>query len=640
MAVPIIHQEHLIGQLVVGSKTTDYDEKDKELLESIAGHIAPVLNARLQRDKQDRERERAEREVLQTKEYYENLVGNAGDGIIVTDRNQKIITWNHGAERIFGYSQAEALGRKINDLLRGPDKYQEIDDAMSGALTVGETRTFEAERYTKNGAKISVAITATPLRDSDGNVIGVSGIHKDITERKRAEEALVKARDQLYDQAHQDTLTGLPNRKLFYDRLSQAASSARRYERSVALLFIDLDRFKVINDTLGHDVGDLLLQAVGKRLTGCVRESDTVARLGGDEFSVILPSVVDPQDAVRVGQKIVQALSDPFVLDSHELFVTTSVGISMYPSDGNDMETLVKNADIAMYRAKEQGKGNCQLYTPAMNARAHERLTLETSLRRALEREEFLLHYQPRFDLGTGQIVGMEALLRWNRPGLGLVPPGEFVPLLEETGLIMPVGQWVLHTACVQNKAWLAAGLPRIRVAVNVSTRQFSQEDMPETVARELEEVGLEPNLLELELTESTVMHDAEAAIAMLRALKEVGIQISIDDFGTSYSSLNYLTRFPTDTLKVDQSFVREVTTDPSCAAVTEAIVSLAHMLRMKVTAEGVETKEQLAFLRECECDEVQGYLLSWPLTVEAATELLASPQAAPTVALWNTISS
>lgn len=425
----------------------------------------------------------------------------------------------------------------------------------------------------------------------------------------------LRAEERVEHQAHYDLLTDLPNRVMFNDRLTLALAHANRHRRMLAILFVDLDRFKTIVDTLGHAIGDHVLRGVAERLSSSLEEGDTLARLGGDEFVILLPQIHRADKAVKLAQKVLEALKPAFHFSGHELHITTSIGIALYPYDGEDADTLLKNADTALYRAKEQGRNNYQLYTPAMNARAFERLALENSLRKALERKEFLLHYQAQQDLKTGEITGMEALLRWQHPDLGLVYPAEFISLAEETGLIVPLGEWVLRTAAAQNKAWQKAGLPPMVVAVNLSARQFQHHDLVETVARVLKETGLDARWLELEITESIAMQNADYTIIILRDLKEMGLQISMDDFGTGYSSLSYLKKFPIDTLKIDQSFVRDLSTDPNDAAIANAIIVLAHSLKLKVVAEGVETPEQKAFLKEHDCDKTQGYLFSNPIS-------------------------
>ena len=425
--------------------------------------------------------------------------------------------------------------------------------------------------------------------------------------RKQAEERIRHL-------AHYDELTGLANRSMFSQRLSHALAQARRNGMQLAVLFIDLDRFKNINDTLGHEAGDSVLKEVAERLQGCLRESDTVGRLGGDEFVVLLEGIPQSMHCAEVAQKILTAVARPFALDTQEFHLTASIGISTYPADSEDVQSLLKNADIAMYRAKELGKNNFQFYSAQMNIHTLERLALESSLRGALERNEFLLHYQPKVDIRSGRIIGMEALVRWQHPTKGLIPPMQFIPLAEETGLIVPIGEWVLRTACARNKSWQEQGLPPLRIAVNLSARQFTHENLLQDVARVLNETGLDAAFLELEITESMVMHDPEHAIELLNKLKAMGISISIDDFGTGYSSLSYLKRFPIDSVKIDRSFIRDLPLDGDDAAITQAIIAMAHGLKLKVIAEGVETGEQLSFLRAHKCDEMQGYYFSKPL--------------------------
>jgi diguanylate cyclase (GGDEF)-like protein len=435
-------------------------------------------------------------------------------------------------------------------------------------------------------------------------------------ERKRSEERLAYM-------AQYDHLTGLTNRALFQDRLEQALARAKRSGALVALMFLDLDRFKAVNDTLGHGTGDLLLKKVAERLEGSVRETDTVARIGGDEFSIILEGLPEAEDAALVARKIIDKLVQPFVLDGHEVFVTTSIGIAVYPSSNGD--SLLTDADSAMYCAKEQGRNTYRFHTPEMNAQVRERLNMESKLRRALDQEEFLLYYQPQVDLTTGMIVGTEALLRWQHPELGLVSPGKFIPVLEDIGMMVRVGEWVLQTACRQSKAWQRDGFPPLRMAVNISARQFSRRDLIDTVAGVLTETGLDPNYLELEITESLLMEDIKANSRLLDELKTSveGLRVSIDDFGTGYSSLSYLKTFPIDLLKIDQSFIRDITTNSDDAAITTAIIVLAHNLRLKVIAEGVETEEQMTYLREKGCDEAQGFYFSRPLPADEFTKLL-----------------
>jgi len=431
---------------------------------------------------------------------------------------------------------------------------------------------------------------------------------------------------ELEHQANYDALTGLPNRNLLHDRLRQAVYSQSRSPHTVAVVFIDLDHFKFVNDSLGHSTGDKLLKGMADRLRLVLREGDTVARLGGDEFVLILKDQTNDEIIFRAMHRIIQEVSQPMTIEGKELYVSCSAGISLYPQDGSDVDTLLKNADAAMYRAKEHGRNNFQFYTSEMNERVNERLALENALRRALERREFLLHYQQRVNLATNTIVGAEALVRWNHPEWGLVFPARFVPLAEETGLIVQLGEWVLREACRQARAWIDQGLNPGMVSVNLSARQFRQEGLVRMVSRVLEETGLDPRVLEMELTESMVMHNIDAAIATLNGLKSLGVSLSVDDFGTGYSSLAYLKNLPIDKLKIDRSFVRDIGTgdDADDGVLAAAIVSLGHSLHLHVVAEGVETDAQMRFLKRHRCDEVQGYYYGEALTPEGHAKLLA----------------
>ncbi len=432
-------------------------------------------------------------------------------------------------------------------------------------------------------------------------------------EREAAELATVE----IEHLAYHDALTGLPNRPLFIDRLIVALAQAGRGERHLAVLFLDLDRFKDINDSLGHSVGDQLLKEVAERIRHCVREGDTIARFGGDEFTLLIPNIDSVDDAAKIAHKIIETLKIPFYISDRELFVSTSVGVSLYPNDGADPETLVRNADTAMYRAKDQGRDNYQLYAPAMNARALERLALENMLRKALSQKELVLHYQPLVNVATRSIDGLEALIRWQHPELGLLSPANFISVAELSGLIIPIGEWVLRTACKQVKNWHRKLDHPITIAVNLSARQFQAPDLVDQVRRALNDSGLDPGCLELEITESSAMQNSENTIHTLRELKTLGVRIAMDDFGTGYSSLNYLKRFPIDTLKLDQMFVREVLTEPSDAAIVSAVIAMSHSLNLVVVAEGVETEAQFEFLRDQECDRIQGFLYSAPLAAE-----------------------
>jgi diguanylate cyclase (GGDEF)-like protein len=433
--------------------------------------------------------------------------------------------------------------------------------------------------------------------------------------------------------AHHDALTGLPNRVLLHDRVSQAIAQAQRNREVLAMLFIDLDRFKTVNDSLGHHVGDRLLKSVGERLESCTRGSDTIARIGGDEFVVLLGDLEKPEDARHVALKVLDALAEPVTIGVHELRVTPSIGICAYPHDGTDVETLMRNADTAMYHAKQMGRNNYQFFTQSMNDAAQERLALENDLRHAVERAEFTLHYQPQLDLKTGRIVGFEALVRWLHPQRGMVGPSQFVAAAEETGLIGQIGEWVLREACLQARAWHHAGHSELQVSVNCSAQQFQRESFVETVGGILRASGLPAQQLDLEITESVIIQHSEAVIARFQALDDMGVRISIDDFGTGYSSLSYLKRFAIHQLKIDQSFVRDISSDPDDAAIVSAIIAIAHSLGLQVVAEGVETPEQLAFLRSLGCDVAQGYYFSKPVPAQEFERLLQTWNPAARVA-------
>jgi diguanylate cyclase (GGDEF)-like protein len=423
--------------------------------------------------------------------------------------------------------------------------------------------------------------------------------------------------------AQHDGLTDLPNRILFNDRLTQAMALAQRHQQKLALLYLDVDRFKHINDSLGHTVGDHLLQSVAQRLVASVRNSDTVSRQGGDEFVILLSEVRHAQDAAVAAEKVRVALTTPHYIDQHDLHLTVSIGIVVYPDDGTEATTLLTNADSAMYHAKESGRNNYQFFRPDMNVSAIERQSLEEGLRHAVERKEFALHYQPQMNLDTGAIIGVEALIRWHHPQRGLVAPAQFIPVAEECGVIVPFGRWVLREACRQARAWQDAGLPPMRIAVNTSAAELRAKDYVAGVRAILLETGLEPGYLELELTETFLMQDSTSTTEVLKALKDMGVHLALDDFGTGYSSLSYLRRFPIDTLKIDQSFVRDLTTDAGDACIVSAVISMGKSLHMRVVAEGVETPEQLAFLQEQNCPEGQGYYLSQPLVAGQLTQLL-----------------
>ncbi|MBD2018745.1 EAL domain-containing protein, partial [Leptolyngbya sp. FACHB-36] len=474
-----------------------------------------------------------------------------------------------------------------------------IDEQFWGHIGFDDCHTDR--RWTSNEESILVAMAA-----------GIGG-----TLKRQQAEATIR-----YQACH-DLLTNLPNRMLFNDRLPLALANAHRAGTMLAVLFLDLDRFKTINDTLGHVIGDQLLQAVAQRLSDCLREGDTISRWGGDEFTLLLPQISHAEDAARVAQRMIEALKPAFLLEGHELYISCSIGIALYPRDGDDAQTLLKNADAALYRVKEHGRNSFQLYAPAINSTASERLALESSLHGAVERNEFVLHYQPQVDIYTWKVTRMEALLRWQHPEFGLIAPRVFIPLAEENGLIMTIGEWVLRTACAQNKAWQDTGLPALRIAVNLSARQFQQPQLVQMIAAILAETQLDSSYLELEITETTAMQNVVLTASVLQELHNMGIHVSIDDFGTGYSALSYLKKFSLHTIKIDQSFVQELPTDVNDSAIVQAMVTLGLGLNLNVVAEGVETREQLEYLRSLNCREVQGYLFSRPLSTDAATTFL-----------------
>jgi diguanylate cyclase (GGDEF)-like protein/PAS domain S-box-containing protein len=524
-----------------------------------------------------------------------------------------------GFDRVF--SAAELLTKKINEVFTD-EVSRPIVQNLHLALTVGGMQFFE------HNLQVGEEVRYYEWRLVRNGKDEVVAIVRDITGRKRTEERIFRL-------AYHDILTGLLNRNSFKEHLTQALAQAERNRRHVATLFLDLDRFKRINDTFGYKVGDLLLQGVAERIKESIRKSDksarnvetqisdSVSRLGGDEFTILLPDIGHVQDSARVAKRILDSLSRPHIIAGHEIFITGSIGITVYPMDGEDPDTLLKNADAAMYSAKEQGRNNYQFYSEAMNASSFERLSFENALRKALDRQEFLIHYQPQVNINSGKIVGMEALLRWEHPEMGLVSPGDFIPLAEETGLIVPIGEWVLDAACAYNKALQKMGLPPRRISVNISSLQFRPKSLVETIARVLRVSGLDPRWLEIELTESAIMKNMEESSSILRELKQMGLRVAIDDFGTGYSSLAYLKRFPLDILKIDRSFIRDIPGDRDNEAIAAAIIAMAHSLNLEVIAEGVEKEDQLEFMRAHGCDQVQGYIFSRPLPGEKMKEYL-----------------
>jgi diguanylate cyclase (GGDEF)-like protein/PAS domain S-box-containing protein len=555
-------------------------------------------------------RKRAEQALQESKEQFQQLAKHVPEAFWITDlRRHSMIYVSPAFERIHGAPLRTMRGvwRAWKDTLHPEDRERALEAHRNMAYGPVEVR-YRIVR--PDGAIRWVRACGYPVEDSRGVVYRVAGTIEDVTERHELE-------NRLQHQAHFDSLTGLPNRVLFFDRLGQALTQARRTSHTVGLLFVDIDRFKCVNDTLGHHIGDKLLQHVARCLVRSIRAEDTVARLGGDEFGIILPHAEKPENAAVIAQKALACLAEPLQLEAHEVVVTGSIGVALSSSDGVDAETLVKNADTAMFRAKNAGRNAYEFYTCTMNERALEQLHLERRLRRAVERDEFMLHYQTKRNIVTGELTGCEGLLRWTGPGGRVVRPAEFVPLLEESGLIMQVGEWVVRSACRQIAQWHRTGLPPLPVAVNISAKQFNQRNLADIIESALRENAVDGRHLEIELTESTAMQNAEDAIVTLGKLKALGVRIAIDDFGTGHSSLSYLKRLPIDVLKIDRSFVTGLPSSEDDASITKAIITMAHSLGLKVVAEGVETEEQLAFLAENGCDEVQGYLLSRPLAAD-----------------------
>jgi diguanylate cyclase (GGDEF)-like protein/PAS domain S-box-containing protein len=542
------------------------------------------------------------------------------NAIVITrqvNRQDVIVYANPAFARISGYELAEVVGQDCR-FLQADDRDQEGLYLLRDALQTNREATVVLRNYRKDSTLFWNQLHIAPVLDAGGKVTHWVGVINDITDTMRYQQ-------DLEHQSTHDALTGLPNRNLFRDRLDQAISYAARYRNQLWVVVLDLDNFKLINDTLGHAVGDSLLQTVGERLRAALRDSDTVARLGGDEFILLLLDQPGGGLSQRTVQTILEAVSAPMRLGAHDLALTCSMGVAVYPRDGETGSSLFKHADIALYRAKDGGRNQLQFYTEEMNDRVTERTLIEGHLRHALVRNEFLLYFQPRVDCVSGEVVGLEALLRWQHPELGLVSPVRFISVAEETGRIVEIGEWVLKTACLQAMAWQQAGLAPVPVAVNVSARQFRHAAFVQEVKDALEVSGLEPRYLELELTESVMMHNVDVVIAAMSQLKDMGICLSIDDFGTGYSSLNYLRRFPIDYLKIDQSFVRDMLDDPPGAAIVRSIIALGHSLSFRIIAEGVETEDQLAYLKEEGCDEIQGFLCSRPVPEREAAVLLGS---------------
>jgi diguanylate cyclase (GGDEF)-like protein/PAS domain S-box-containing protein len=603
-----------------------WSDDEVELLQSVATQLAIAIDqaelyeqtfiAAATATAQAAQLRQTLQELQQTQALLGATLNSTAEGLLVVDQAGKIVGFNKKFVKIWCIPESILASQDDNQALAFV-----LDQLIDPEAFLSKVRELYAQPNAKSQDVLKFKDGRIFERYSqpqrlEGKIVGRVWSFRDVTERARAEE-------KIRYQALHDLLTGLPNRILFNDRLSLALANAHRQQGMLAVMFMDLDRFKTINDTLGHDFGDQLLQSVAKRLIDCLREGDTVARWGGDEFTLLLPQIIDAKEAAKIAQRILEALKPVFNLEGRQLHITHSIGIALYPDDGEDAETLLKNADTALYRAKEQGRNNYQLYTSIMNSKASELLLLDNSLHYALERGEFVVYYQPQVNINTWKITRMEALLRWQHPTLGLISPGIFIPLAEENGLIVPIGESVLRTACAQNKAWQDMGLQGLSVAVNLSARQFQQPNLVAMVAQVLEEAGLEPHFLELEITETTVMHDVDFTRAILSDLQQMGVRLCMDDFGTGYSSLSCLKKFPLHTIKIDQCFIRDLAVDPYDRAITTAVIALGHGLNLSVVAEGVETKEQIDCLQSLQCEEMQGDFCSPSLSAENATELL-----------------
>jgi len=568
------------------------------------------------------ERKTLEEALFSEKELAQVTLNSIGEAVVCTDVSGNITYLNLVAERMTSWTHEEAAGRPIAEVIRILDARSRGAVSNAIGMVMGQNRTMRmastAILIRRDLVEIAIEDSVAPIHDREGRVTGAVMVFRDVS----AAQAMTL---QMTHAAEHDFLTGLPNRTLLNDRINQAIAVSSRRIRKVAVLFLDLDGFKHINDSLGHTVGDKLLQSIAQSLQECMRSTDTVSRQGGDEFVVLLSEMEECEDAAITARRMLQQVAKVHSIDQQELHVTASIGVSVSPDDGSDAETLVKNADTAMYQAKENGRNGYQFFKPAMNIRAVERQSMEESLRCALERQELVLHYQPKIILNTGEITGAEALLRWSHPTRGLVPPSQFIPVAEDSGLILPIGIWVLHEACRQTRDWADAGLPGLKIAVNVSGVEFRQDNFLENVFAVLTDTGLNPGSLELELTEGVLMKQADSAISVLQQLRTRGVQIAVDDFGTGYSSLSYLSKFPIDALKIDQSFVRQITITPENTTIVRAIISMGRSMKLRLIAEGVETKDELAFLQDHQCDEGQGYYFSRPVPAQEFAKLLKS---------------
>ncbi len=558
----------------------------------------------------------AEQALWATETYLSAILRYSPTLISVKDLDGKVVLASEHFNQMANIDDSGFIGKNVFDVYP-KDVAQSMWDIDAAARHNQQPYELELDLMHKDGSLHTYLIVKFPLRNQDNTIFGVCTIGTDITERKIAENALREQQSRLNFMAFHDSLTALPNRSLFYDRIYHGLARARRSNTKVALMLLDIDRFKIINDSLGHDAGDVLLKAIAMRLNEAVRDMDTVARLGGDEFVIVLEAIHDMDDVILVANKLLSTLACPLDISGHSITTTVSIGVSVFPEDGKDTDELLKNADIAMYKAKEAGKNNCQFYTKGMNATAVNYLLLENDLRRAIELNQLMLHYQPQIDLNTNDIIGVEALVRWQHPDRGLISPAHFISLAEETGLIVPMGDWVLREACRQQKEWLNRGIHVGKIAVNLSTRQFRQKNFPEKIASILQSLDLSPEYFELEITESCAMEHAGETINQLNQLRQMGLYIAIDDFGTGYSSLAYLQRFPIQKLKIDRSFIHDIHDDINDAAIAKSIIGLAHNMQICVVAEGVENQYQADWLRDKGCDQVQGFMYAKPMSAK-----------------------
>jgi diguanylate cyclase (GGDEF)-like protein/PAS domain S-box-containing protein len=580
-------------------------------------------------DRDITERKHAERQLRVQQEFLQSVIDGVHDTIMVIDENCNIQLMNEAARASLNPEFiADIHHPKCHEVFHHsntPCDGENYPCPLHQVIESGKPTTVVHSHPGADGKLSHVELIATPLLEEDGTVRSVIESARDITGHLSAQQQLEEQKVWLERLAHHDALTGLPNRLLFLDRLQQAIKKAHREDNQLAVLFVDLDRFKQINDSLGHAMGDAVLKAVARRLQGCLREDDVVARLGGDEFTIILDSLHKPQHAMVLAQKLIRSVQRPVRHEDHELYVSASVGISLYPQDGQNADVLLQNADAAMYKAKDEGRSNFQFYTADMTELAFERVLMEAHLHRALEKEQFVVYYQSQVDLHTGKLTGLEALVRWQHPELGLLSPTKFIPLAEDTGLILPLGKWVLQTACRQIAAWHKADLYPGRVAVNLTGNQLKNDKVLPTIEQILEENGCQPDWLELEITESVIMEQHGRSFNILQKIKDLGIELAIDDFGTGYSSLSHLKRLPVSRLKIDRSFIRDIPQDSSNKAITRAVIAMGKSMGLRVIAEGVETMEQKAFLEAEQCDEIQGYIYGPPLPAEQMTGVLSS---------------